>query len=364
MLTLRTVNAHEGDCLVLIYGDRDRFLLIDGGPAGTFGPHLQKVLDDLEPAKLDAVCLSHVDTDHTTGLKELLAELRDLEADGDPPLVEIGDFWVNEFGTTIDGDNKGRAARLAGVFAAVNAANGMQLAGAALAGIKHGHELVVLAKQLDLEINKQTKGKPWIAGTTKSFDLGDVRFTVIGPTQKNLKALREQWDTWLEAQEKRINNGQLGLAAMADKSIPNLSSIQLLVEQAGKRLLLTGDGRGDHLLEALEDAGLLDDDGGIDVDVLKVPHHGSDRNATQQFFMQVRAKTYVISANGKHDNPDKATLEWIHKAAVKQKRTFALVLTNTTPDVDEFVQQRPPGGTYQLFVRDAADDFIDVDIVT
>jgi hypothetical protein len=366
MLTLRTIHAHEGDCLVLIHGNSDRFILIDGGPANTFGPHLQKVLTGLVPARLDAVCLSHVDTDHTTGLKELFAELRDLQDDGDPALVAIDDFWINEFGTTIDGDGGGRSVRLANVLAAVaaaNAANAMQLAGAAVNGIKHGHELVVLAKQLKLSINKQTNGKPWLAGKTKSFDVGDLKITVIGPTEGNLHALRDEWDEWLEKQEKRVNAGKLGLAAMADQSIPNLSSIQLLVECAEKRLLLTGDGRGDHLLEALEEQDLLDDDGNIDVDVLKMPHHGSDRNVNQAFFKRVRAKTYVVSADGKHGNPDRATLDWIHKAAKQQGRTYELVLTNLPPDAAEFTAQNPPGAIYSLAVRDPNDDYIDVVIV-
>jgi hypothetical protein len=40
------------------------------------------------------------------------------------------------------------------------------------------------------------------------------------------------------------------IAAMADRSIPNLSSIMILAEaDEGKKILFTGDGRGDHLLQ-------------------------------------------------------------------------------------------------------------------
>lgn len=363
MLTLRVVHAHEGDCLVVIHRDRDRYMLVDGGPAQTFQPHLLAVLKAIAPHRLESVYLSHVDTDHTTGLQELFAELRDLQDEGAPSLIGIDDFWLNEFGTTIDAAGGMRAVRLTNVFAAVGPAGGMQLASAALAGIKQGHDLVVLAKQLNLSINAMTHGQPWLAGKIAPFTLDDIQVTVVGPTEKNLNALRDEWDAWLEKQEERIKQGKLRLAAMADKSIPNLSSIQLLIQCADKRMLLTGDGRGDHLLDALEEQGLLDDAGGIDVDVLKVPHHGSDRNVDRLFFERVRAGTYVISANGKHDNPDKPTLEWIYKAAKKQGRTFNLVLTNLPPDADEFVTQTPPGPVYQLHVRDPGADFIDVDIV-
>jgi beta-lactamase superfamily II metal-dependent hydrolase len=363
MLTLRVIHAHEGDCLLLIYGaNGDRHLLVDGGPKDTFLPHLQAVLQGLPKTPLD-ICLSHVDTDHTTGLMELLAEIRDQRADGDPELVAVNDLWINSFGTTIDAGGGNRQGRLAGVLAASGPqGQRMRLASVALQGVKHGHDLVVLAQQLGIQVNGRTGGAPLVADALPRFSLDGVTIDVVGPTKKNLDALRKAWDAWLSDQEERIALGKLRLAAMADKSIPNLSSIQLLVECDGKRLLLTGDGRGDHLLEALEDADLLDEDGGIDVDVLKVQHHGSDRNATLEFFERVRASTYVISADGKHDNPDRATLEWIHKAAKKQGRKFKLVLTNLPEDAEAFTIDHPPGPMYSLEVRDQDSDFIDIEV--
>jgi beta-lactamase superfamily II metal-dependent hydrolase len=43
--------------------------------------------------------------------------------------------------------------------------------------------------------------------------------------------------------------------------------------------------------------------------VLKLPHHGSIRNASEAFFESITADHYIISANGKFDNPDKALLD-------------------------------------------------------
>jgi beta-lactamase superfamily II metal-dependent hydrolase len=51
--------------------------------------------------------------------------------------------------------------------------------------------------------------------------------------------------------------GLAEMAAYLDKSVHNLSSIVVLVESQGKRILLTGDGRGDHTLEGLKAAKLL-----------------------------------------------------------------------------------------------------------
>ena len=141
--------------------------------------------------------------------------------------------------------------------------------------------------------------------------------------------------------------------ANSDRSVPNLSSIVVLAEADGKRVLCTGDGRSDHLLQGLGRAGLLDAGGAMHVDVLKVAHHGSDRNATRKFFRLVTADTYVLSANGKDDNPDLATLLWIVEEAGKQGRQVELFATNDTPSIRELVAERDPAlNGYTLTVMD------------
>jgi hypothetical protein len=87
----------------------------------------------------------------------------------------------------------------------------------------------------------------------------------------------------------------------------------VLAEVEGKRILLTGDARGDKVLEGLELAGLLKKGGKsmTHVDVFKVPHHGSDRNADPVLFRRVTADHYVFSGNGEHGNPERETLQML-----------------------------------------------------
>jgi hypothetical protein len=49
----------------------------------------------------------------------------------------------------------------------------------------------------------------------------------------------------------------------------------------------------------------------INVDVLKCPHHGSDRNIDPIFFRRIPAKHYVFSGDGEHGNPERATLQML-----------------------------------------------------
>ena len=60
-----------------------------------------------------------------------------------------------------------------------------------------------------------------------------------------------------EENKRRREIADAALAAYVDESVPNLSSIVVLAEWMARRMLLTGDARGDKILEGLELVGLL-----------------------------------------------------------------------------------------------------------
>lgn len=374
MLTLHAIQARHGDCLILQFGTppEPRYILIDGGPASSFDDHLRHELQRIGQigAKLELAILSHVDTDHITGLLDLVAELRRQQADGEPPLVTIDALWHNSFSATIDGegdgdrrdggdgagngngggdliagsDGDGIAARFQSLMATAGAASAsMAAAGIALAGIGDGNSLRLAALAHDVPINPGL-GRDLISveELPEPVVLGNLSLRVVGPTARNLAELKREWLAWLGEHEVAIATGDPQALAMADRSIPNLSSIMLLAAADGKTILFTGDGRGDHLLAGLDQAGLLDGAGRLSVDVLKVPHHGSNRNVTKAFFEKVVADTYVLSADGKYGNPDLDTLEWIVDSAHEQGRRIEIVATNATSATRDLVAARDP----------------------
>jgi hypothetical protein len=72
--------------------------------------------------------------------------------------------------------------------------------------------------------------------------------------------------------------------------------------------------------------------------VLKVPHHGSDRNMTKEFFEQVHATDYVFSGDGEHGNPERETLKMLYDAragiATLKNKPFNVWLTYPIDDID------------------------------
>ena len=219
----------------------------------------------------------------------------------------------------------------------------MGLAQASLESIGQGHQLHLLSQVLGLPVNQQFAEKlVKVNNIHGPIEFGNLSLTVVGPTNDNLEQLREEWNEWIDENEPLSGTGDPFLAEKMDTSVPNLSSIMLLAEAHGKTMLLTGDGRGDHLLSGLEDQGLLDANGSIHVDLFKLPHHGSNRNVTKDFFRKVTADIYVVSANGKNGNPDLATLIWIIETAREQGRDIEIAATNRTTSTDGLQANYPP----------------------
>lgn len=354
MFNLHVLQARYGDCLLLEYGtpDEPHYVLIDGGPPGTYEKHLRGELERISArqggaGQVDLVILSHVDNDHVVGLLDLTAELREQRANDLPETAEIAALWHNAFDDTIglDSDLEVRLESLRVQAMAAGGAGTLALtsAGIALQGISQGRQLRRDALLLGIPVNEGFPASLVSVETAPdAIPLGNLTLRVVGPTRTNLDELQEKWEEWLEAHADDIVSGDPLLAAAADRSVPNLSSIMLLAEVEGRTILLTGDGRGDHLLQGLRQVGLLNHSTTLHVDVLKVAHHGSERNASRRFFRKVTADRYVISADGLHGNPDLATLIWIVEGAREEARQIEILVTNETPSTQKLLEEYPP----------------------
>lgn len=357
MFTLHAVQAQYGDCFILEFGTeaKRRFILIDGGPPDTFDADLAPALEAIvQDGTLDLAVVTHIDSDHIVGLLDLFAALEEDEANGEPPRVSVGGLWHNSFQKSLDPDGA-IAQRLQTLMSVAGAARmTMPLAADAFFTVKEGNRLRILAKKLKVPVNKGFADDLVMLETaTQPISFGKLCLRVVGPTQENLDALRDEWLAWLAKTEKQAPSNPAVLAN-ADQRVPNLSSIVLLAECDGKTVLLTGDARSDHILDGLEQAGLLTNDK-LHVDVLKVAHHGSSRSVTAKFFKTITADKYVISANGRDDNPDYDTLKWIVEAAQKAQRPIEIIVTNATPSTKALKQSHKPAEYgYRLTVKPKA----------
>jgi hypothetical protein len=328
IFSLDVRRARKGDCLIVHYGSKDDpgLALIDGGPGQVYKAHLKprlkeikkaRGLTDVESLPVNLLMVSHIDDDHINGILELTNELVAARDAGKPLPVKVRSFWHNTFDDIIG--NKPTQ-----LLAAVEASFGPAAltrepdteeldsqAAKVLASVGQGVRLRDDARKLKFRINPEFDGKLVMAtddGGRIEMQKG-LKFTVAGPIKAELLALQKLHDAFLKNAENE--NTKAALASFTDMSVANLSSIVLLAEVAGKRMLLTGDARGDKVLEGLELVGLLKPGGKMHVDILKIPHHGSDRNMEPIFFRRITADHYVFSGNGEPGNPERETLQML-----------------------------------------------------
>jgi hypothetical protein len=356
IFSLDVRRARKGDCLLLHFGSHDKpgLVMIDGGPQNVYAPHLKPRLLDIrkarkltkeEPLPVDLLMVSHVDDDHIQGILDLTRELT--TASG-PPLVRVLSLWHNSFDDIIGNTPEELTAALssAGLGTASLDAGLPALADLpsneddevvhsslmVLTSIEQGHRLRDDAEKLEFPRNPEFDGKLIVAPKKDVPVAEGLTFTVAGPMKAEIKELQKKHDDWLKEQKKKKRTGGAALAAYVDKSVPNLSSIVVLAKVGNKLMLLTGDARGDKILEGLQLAGALKPGKKMHVDVLKVPHHGSANNLADDFFERISADHYVFSGDGEHGNPERETLEMLFRA--RGSEPFEIHLTYPVEEID------------------------------
>jgi ribonuclease BN (tRNA processing enzyme) len=375
------LRAKYGDSLMLHFGpDNDRQLvLIDGGPDGVWADALQprldqlraeRNLDDGQPLQIALMMVSHLDADHITGILKLMRLLT--AAEGKAP-YNVKRAWVNTFDDLTGEKAAGASFGAADIAALPASALGAVLAqtnsGIELASVGQGRELRNLINQLILQGNQPFNDLATVDSPKNPATIKGLKLTVVGPSKKNVEALRADWAKNVKPKIKEAKHAEV--ADYVDKSVYNLSSIIVLAEIDGKRILLTGDGRGDHTLAGLKEKGFLDANGKMEVDILKLPHHGSERDVKLDYFQSIRAQHYVISANGKFSNPDLPTLKMISDAR-KGDDDFTIWLTNPTnefelPEIGKGVQaffdaEKAAGRKYRVNQRKSKELSIVIDL--
>lgn len=348
LFSLDVIRARKGDCLMLHYGSKTdpHLVMIDGGPRSVYGPHLKpriekirkvRGLDKKKPLLVDLLMVSHVDDDHIQGILDLTKDL----IQENPNLVQVLSFWHNSFENIIGNTPKELTAAFTSQFGAASMAGDppddltvdsdedeevIVSSLKVLASIQQGAQLRSDVERLDFPLNPEFEGGLILArkkGEALDMDNG-LTFTVVGPMLPEIKELHKKHQEWLKSLEKEGKTPEEVLSAYVDKSVPNLSSVVVLAECDGKRILLTGDARGDKILKGLELVGLVKQGGKVHVDILKVPHHGSSNNLDNDFFQRITADHYVFSGNGEHGNPERESLEMLLGARGDDEYTIHL----------------------------------------
>ena len=354
---IEVLSVGFGQSLILHYGSPDapRFVLIDGGRRHSYRDALAPRLESLRerwrpggPLPLELVAISNEDDDRLSGLMEMFEQMLDRRAQGLGEQVKIERLWHNSFGPTIANARwqemlaRAQIEQLGIPFntpfdrLAMRPERGrltIPLADGLTATILHPTEAALrdLFRKWQRDVRRRNNE------LSAPLDFPEERFSALAiapPTEP-------RWSATGDVPEWR------GELLRRDTSPPNLASLVLLFEYRGRRFLHTGDALDSQILAGLDAAGLLDENGRIDVDLLLLPHMGSDRNISPEFFQRVRARRYLFTGDGTHGNPETSTLEMLFEA--RRGECVELWFVNRDgrddlgPKIDAFFAGRPEG---------------------
>ncbi len=350
-------------------------MLVDGGMRASYTEHVAPTLGELreQGKNLDVVCVSHIDRDHVYGILQMMEDLvawrvhdyqvnhgnaRHREPRSKRP-PEVSRIWHNAFHEIV-GENSGQIGDMLAATATIlygsesekireRAESQHELTASVGDAIELSHRIG--GEQLRIPLNPEYDNKLMLVKKPQPrLAIGEMSATVLGPSKADLRKLRDEWNEWLEDNERELRRirdrvreveAQLAgdeiarviqpalvqteeLGRRERVTTPNLASLMLLVEEDEKSILLTGDGHHLDILKGLKHHRKLDRHGRIHVDVLKVQHHGSEHNIDEAFCDAVTADHYIFCGNGAHHNPDARVVKLIVESRRDDDRPFKL----------------------------------------
>jgi beta-lactamase superfamily II metal-dependent hydrolase len=287
-------------------------ILIDSGYERTFNHVLKKEIKELKlnNEKIDLCVISHIHNDHIGGIIKYIKSIHTGE------LEDIIEKWFY---------NPPRK------YKGIKSRN----------HTKSISRAVSISQGDDLYYYIDSKGKLLdydIMNNLKQVEIGNLKLTILSPSEKKLNSLRKKYKSE-ETSLETIENESISKAVSVkesdyfikledfnlkkwkeDSSVENGSSISILTEYKNKRILWLADSHPSDIVESLKKLGYSKENK-IQCDWMKISHHGSAGNNSNDLFELIDCTNYLISANG--ENRDfLPTKESITRIILNKNRDF------------------------------------------
>lgn len=327
MFRIEMLPAAHGDCIWITYGAAEdpKRILIDGGTRFTYKYLRAKILElPADQRHFELLIVTHIDGDHIEGVIRLLqdfslgATFGEIWFNGQPQLDQLPDpaptilgpeqgEYLSALIQTLEENQGVPLWNTSFQRKAVMVAAGEPLPFHEFAGMK----LTVVSPGLDQLFKLKDEWDSVMADA--KFDTGDVASalealaerkdlaapTVLGGSDEGEEETEEEPEPEANAGVEiptvlGESDGDFG----GDTSEANGSSIAVIVEFDDARVLLSGDAFAPVLESGLKqfmaERGLPH----VDLDMFKIPHHGSVGNVSAELLALMKCRRYMISTNG------------------------------------------------------------------
>lgn len=282
-ISIRFLPVNNADAIHLRFSDRDgRWynLLIDGGSSKSFEKTILPFMERLEKSgeSIDLWVLTHWHNDHIEGAAKFLSDqiLKETQF--------IREVWFN--------------------------AN-YRLHKTATSGYIGKKEGALLRDYLE---NGLKIPSPVITTETPTRTVSKLKITPISPEPEVYREAMTQLQVFAPVSKKERDHAKkleelYTNRFYVDHSLPNRSSIALLLEYDDSKCLLLADVSPLDLVPHLRRMGFSKENP-LKVDLVKVAHHGSKKNTSDELLDLLQCDRFVFTADGSdpHKFPDKETL--------------------------------------------------------
>ena len=280
LFKMNVLQAGSGDSIFITYTDTRgilRNILIDGGTGQIYQKSLKTVIEKLE--QLDLIIVTHIDLDHIGGINKLLG-----------------------------GDYRNKVQKVY-----FNSAALLRKNDSTLISFGDGIKLTDYLTQNGIA----THDEPLYAGLIVNENGLSIRF--LSPTLEALRCFEERWTDYedelalMSATTLMEHRCLLEIAQdpfvekNPDSDIANWSSLAFEIDYNGLKVLFLGDAKDSVIVESLKADGYTDDNR-YKVDYIKLSHHGSKYNTSNELLGLIECNNFIFSANGTYNHPNIETI--------------------------------------------------------
>ncbi|WP_245998214.1 ComEC/Rec2 family competence protein [Siminovitchia terrae] len=301
-MRIKSLPAHDGDCFIISFGkDGDiKNIIVDGGRRK---PVLRRLKEEIELIKrkkqnVDLLIVTHIDEDHIQGILKLFE-------DNQIDKSIFKNVWFNS------------KENLTSFFEGKEKEDTRLIIEDKTDGNISYRQGISFGKMLhNLGFSNQ---ELILAG--REFEIGDAVIKVLSPNEQSLKKLHTEWEKAFLNEATKGENIASKDDRDYEKSIEDLvkntfkedtdvingSSIAFSIEYEGKKLLMLADSFPSIVVKNLQK--LYPEEHERKFDLIKISHHGSKFNTSDDFLNSIKCERYIVSTNGKtHGFPNKETL--------------------------------------------------------
>lgn len=310
-LKVKVLEAFNGDSILINYDNRN--ILIDGGIGRTYYITLRDEIIKIKERgeHLDLLVVTHIDDDHIGGIIKLFED-DEVEKSIIKKVWFNSEILMSKFLNDLQIEPQGLSLEN-------NDSNKMS--------VQQG---ITLEKMLmDLNCWEQTLisfGESFV-----NYQLMHSKLTVLTPRYDSIIRLKKRWERDKPESNKMSSckeDYNFSIEELAtrdfkeDDSITNKSSISFIFEYKNKQILFLGDSHPSDVVISLKELGYSKEKK-LKVDYVKLSHHGSKGNTSNNLLEILDCQRYIISTDGsKHCLPNKESLARIATSKKEEKVYF------------------------------------------